>query len=104
MVQDVTCLDTLAPSDQGMVTSSTGAVAAAAERKQGGGGYSFTPIAMETLGDIGPKSLALIDLDHSIRGSPRLPNTCSSIGPWLYSEENRQLSWVFWCYVFVPCL
>ena len=58
--------DALAPSYRGMATSSTGAVAAAAEdRKQAkyanlSQGYSFTPVAVETLGAIGPKSLAFV--------------------------------------------
>ena len=58
-----------------MATSSTGAVAAAAaaeERKQAkyanlSQGYSFTPVAIETLGAIGPKSLAFLkDLGRRI--------------------------------------
>ena len=63
----------LSPSYRGMATSSTGAVAAAAEdRKQAkyanfSQGYSFTPVAIETLGAIGPKSLAFLkDLGRRI--------------------------------------
>ena len=71
--------DTLAPSYRVMATSSTGAVAAAAEdRKQAkyanlSQGYSFTPVAIETLDAIGPKSLAFLkDLGRGIQGYPIL--------------------------------
>lgn len=74
LVWDATCPDTLAPSYRTMATINTGAVAAAAEvRKEAkysclDRGHSFTPVAIETLGAIGPKSLAFLkDLGRRIR-------------------------------------
>ena len=63
LVWDATCPDTLAPSYRDMAFIRTSAVAAAAEGGQiygPGRCHSFTPVAIETLGAIGPKSLNFI--------------------------------------------
>ena len=74
LVWDVTCPDTLAPSYRDMAFIRTGAVAAAAEERKVakymalGRSHSFTPVAIETLGAIGPKSLAFIrDLGYRMK-------------------------------------
>jgi len=66
LVWDATCPDTLAPSYRGIASIRSGAVAAAAEERKEAKYMGldqcnlFTPIAIETLGVIGPKSLAFI--------------------------------------------
>ena len=74
LVWDATCPDTLAPSYRDMASIRTGAVAAAAEERKVakcialGCSHSFTPVAIETLGAIGPKSLAFIrDLGYRMK-------------------------------------
>ena len=74
LVWDATCPDTFAPSYRALATSSNGAVAAAAEERKLAKyanldhAYSFVPVAIETLGVIGPKSLSFIrDLGHRIQ-------------------------------------
>ena len=59
LVWDATCPDTLAPSYHAMAT---GAVAAAEEWKYSylDHGHSFTPVAIETRGANGPKSLVFL--------------------------------------------
>ena len=67
-------LQTLAPSYRAHATQESGKVAASAEERkcekyQGlPPGHIFTPIAIETLGAIGPKSMVLLrELGHHIR-------------------------------------
>ena len=74
LVWDATCPDTFASSYRALSTSCAGAVAAAAEERKLAKyanldqGHSFTPVAIETLGVIGPKSLVFIrDLGHRIQ-------------------------------------
>ena len=74
LVWDATCPDTLAISYRSQATSSAGAVADLAEGRKAekysslGVGYSFTPVAIETLGAMGKKSLAFLkDLGHRVR-------------------------------------
>ena len=74
LVCDGTCPDTLDPSYRDMASIRTGAVAAAAEERKVakymtlGHSHSFTPVAIETLGAIGPKSLAFIrDLGYRMK-------------------------------------
>ena len=77
LVWDATCPDTLAPSYRDMASIRTGAVAAAAEERKVAKWpwvvaivslHSFTPVAIETLGAIGPKSLAFIrDLGYRMK-------------------------------------
>ena len=74
LVWDATCPDTLAVSYRSQATSSAGAVADLAEGRKAekysslGVGYSFTPVAIETLGAMGKKSLAFLkDLGHRVR-------------------------------------
>ena len=85
LVWDATCPDTLVVSYHSQATSSAGAVADLAEGRKAekysslGVGYSFTPVAIETLGAMGKKSLAFLkDLGHRVRqrtGEVRLRHT-----------------------------
>ena len=67
LVQDTTCPDTLAWSYRCYATKTAGAVADLAEERKSakytslGPGYSFTPVAIDTLGAIGKKSLAFFE-------------------------------------------
>ena len=74
VVWDATCPDTFAPSYTAWATSEPGAVAALAEEKKRDKyahldpSHSFTPVAVETSGAIGPKSLAFLkDLGRRLR-------------------------------------
>ena len=74
LVWDATCPDTLAPSYRAHATQESGKVAASAEERkcekyQGlPPGHFFTPVAIETLGAIGPKSMVFLrDLGRRIR-------------------------------------
>ena len=63
MVWDTTCPDTLAPSYRCQATSTVGKVSSAAEKKACkdamlGQAYCFVPVAIETIGAIGPKTLS----------------------------------------------
>ena len=66
LVWDATCPDTLAPSHVSVAVHSPGSVAKAAEVKKCAKyeslnrSYSFTPVAIETLGAIGPMSLKFL--------------------------------------------
>ena len=66
MVWDATCPDTFAPSYRAHATQEPGKVAEAAEDRKCEKymglppGHFFSPVAIETLGAIGPKSLALL--------------------------------------------
>ena len=63
---DATCPDTLAPSYSSHATLAAGEVAALAEERKVAKynglpvTHSFTPVAIETLGAIGPKSLVFL--------------------------------------------
>ena len=74
LVWDATVSDTLAPSYCDVATSQTGGVAALAEERKISKyssldhGHSFTPVAIETLGAIGVRSMLFLkDLSHRIR-------------------------------------
>ena len=74
LVWDATCPDTLAPSYRAHATQESGKVAASAEERkcekyQGlPPGHTFTPVAIETLGAIGPKSMVFLrELGRRIR-------------------------------------
>ena len=74
LVWDVTCPDTFALSYRAHATQEPGKVAATAEERKSEKyrglppGHMFSPIAIETLGAIGPKSLPLLkDLGRRIR-------------------------------------
>ena len=74
LVWDATCPDTLAPSYRDIATANAGAVAAKAEDGKVAKylsldpNHSFVPVAVETLGVIGPKSMAFLkDLSHRIK-------------------------------------
>ena len=76
LVWDATCPDTLAPSHRAHATQESGKVAASAEERkcekyQGlPPGHFFTPVAIETLGAIGPKSMVFLrDLGRRIRAA-----------------------------------
>ena len=81
LVWDATCPDTFAPSYRANATQEPGKVAEAAEDRKCGKyrdlppGHFFSPIAIETLGAIGPKSLTLLkEIGGRIRaetGDPR---------------------------------
>ena len=66
IIWDVTCVDTLAPTYRSDAVIAPGSVAARAERKkeakysQLSNMYKFIPIAIETLGAMGPKTRAFI--------------------------------------------
>ena len=66
LVWDATCPDTLAPSYSSHATLAAGEVAALAEERKVAKynglpvTHSFTPVAIETLGAIGPKSLVFL--------------------------------------------
>ena len=73
IVWDATCPDTLARSYRCQATNRAGAVADLAEERKSvkytclGAGYSFTPVAIETLGAMGKKSLAFVrELGHRV--------------------------------------
>ena len=73
IVWDATCPDTLALSYHHQATIRAGAVAdLVGERKTDkysslGAGYSFTPVAIETLGAMGKRSLAFVrELGHRV--------------------------------------
>jgi len=74
LVWDATCPDTLALSYRGAACSGAGAVAAMAEERKVSKyanldtSHTFTPVAVETMGVIGTKSMAFLkDLGHRIR-------------------------------------
>ena len=82
MVWDATCPDTLAHSYRAHVTQESGKVAASAEKRkcekyQGlPPGHFFTPVAIETLGAIGPKSMVFLrDLGRRIRAATDEPKS-----------------------------
>ena len=66
MIWDATCPDTLAQSYRSLATSGTGAVAEKAEEKKlakyncFASSHNIVPVAIETLGAIGPISLAFL--------------------------------------------
>ena len=66
LVWDATCPDTLAASYRGQATAEAGKVAAAAEDRKANKyihldpAYLFIPLAFETLGVFGPKTLAFV--------------------------------------------
>ena len=74
VVWDATCPDTFAPSYCYQATSRAGVVADLAEEKKTvkytslGAGYSFTPVAIESLGAMGKRSLTFVkELGHRVR-------------------------------------
>ena len=74
LVWDATCPDTFAPSYISSATSEAGAVAALAEERKKNiyahldPSHSFTPVAVETSGVVGPQSLAFLkDLGRRMR-------------------------------------
>ncbi len=81
LVWDATCPDTFAPSYRTDATPAPGRVAAAAEERKEKKysslppSHFFSPLAIETMGVLGPKSMALVrDLGRRIRletGEPR---------------------------------
>ena len=66
LVWDVTCTDTFAPSYRSHATQGPGLVAAVAEEKKAGKycelppSHWFSPISVETMGAMGPRSLGLL--------------------------------------------
>ena len=73
LVWDATCPDTFAPSYRAKATQEPGKVAAAAEERKEEKyrclppGHYFSPVAIETMGAVGPKSMALLrDVGHRI--------------------------------------
>ena len=86
LVWDVTVPDTLAPSYRPIAVTKTGGVAARAESQkeikyhQLALSYLFSPIAIESLGAVGPKSWNfLVDLGRRIK---------------MYSGENKAFSYL----------
>ena len=77
LVWDATCPDTLATSYRGQATTAAGKVAAAAEDRKTkkysnlDQAYLFMPVAIETFGTFGPRSLAFIKELGSMQDSPR---------------------------------
>jgi len=75
IVWNTTCPDALARSYHHQATIRAGAVADLAEERKTdkysslGAGYSFTPVATETLGAMGRRSLAFVrELGHRVMG------------------------------------
>ena len=75
MVWDATCPDTFAASYRAQVTLEAGKVAESAEDRKAArysslqlpASHIFTPVAIETLGAVGPVSLSFLkDLGHRI--------------------------------------
>ena len=98
LVWDATCPDTLAPSYRDMASIRTGAVAAAAEERKVakymalGRSHSFTPVAIETLGAIGPKSLAFIrDLGYRMNKNWRGKSINISAAAIVCGHPKREL-------------
>ena len=92
MVWDVTVPDTLAPSYRPIAVTKTGGVAARAESQkeikyhQLALSYLFSPIAIESLGAVGPKSWTfLVDLGRRIK---------------MYSGENKHFRTLFKDYLW----
>ena len=84
MVLDATCPDTLAPSYRAHATQESGKVAASAEERkcekyQGlPPGHIFTPVAIEILGAIGPKSMVFLrELRRRIRAATDEPKSAN---------------------------
>ena len=115
MVWDATCPDTFAPSYRAHATQEPGKVAEAAEdrkcKKYMGlpPGHFFSPVAIETLGAIGPKSLALLkELGRRIRAETGEPKSreyllqrlsvaiqrghCTSVGEHTLEGDNFYLT------------
>ena len=96
LVWDVTCPDTFALSYRAHVTQEPGKVAATAEERKSEKyrglppGHMFSPIAIETLGAIGPKSLALLkDLRRRIRSELGEPKSTEYLLQWLSVAVQR---------------
>ena len=92
LVWDVTVPDTLAPSYRPIAVTKTGGVAARAESQkeikyhQLALSYLFSPIAIESLGAVGPKSWTfLVDLGRRIK---------------MYSGENKHFRTLFKDYLW----
>ena len=114
LVWDVICPDTFALSYRAHATQEPGKVAATAEERKGEKyrgltpGHMFSPIAIETLGAIGPKSLTLLkDLGRRIRselGELKSTNTCSSGssegGFYICSCQHRHLTLILLVYIY----
>ena len=82
LVWDATCPDTFAPSYRAIATQERGRVAAAAEGKKDAKYSSlppthcFSPLAIETMGVLGPKSLALVrEIGRRITGESGEPRS-----------------------------
>ena len=66
LVWDATCSDTFAPSHRSQATHAPGEVAARAEERKEAeyislpAGHQFVPVAMETMGAMGPRTLLFL--------------------------------------------
>ena len=101
LVWDATCPDTFAPSYVASATNEAGAVAALAEERKKtkyahlDSSHTFTPVAIETSGVIGPQSMIFVrDLGRrlaQVTGEERssLPLTSSRTSLW-QSNEGMQ--------------
>ena len=104
LVWDATCPDTLAASYRGQATAEAGRVAAAAEDRKANkyihldSAYLFIPLAFETLGVFGPKTLAFVrELGRRISqetggGRGKQASSCSAC-PWLCRREIQLRCW-----------
>ena len=106
LVWDATCPDTLAFSYRANATAGAGEVAAMAEQKKLikydslAPNYDIAPVAIESLGAIGPLSRALLkDLGRRIKestGRQGRMNTSFSVWRLQFSEEMLFPSWARW--------
>ena len=96
MVWDATCPDTFTPSYRAHATQEAGKVAETAEDRKCEKymglppGHFFSPVAIETLGAIGPKLLALLkELGRCIRAETGEPKSREYLLQWLSVAIQR---------------
>ena len=99
LVWDATCLDTFAPSYCAQATQEAGKVAERAEERKVEkyrclpASHLFCPVAIETLGAVGPQSLALIkDIGRRIAsetGESEQGSTCCNACQWRTGSTDR---------------
>ena len=118
LVWDATCPDTLAPSYRAHATQEAGKVAERAEERKVEkyrclpASHLFCPVAIETLGAVGPQSLALIkDIGLRIASETKESRAgeymLQRLSVVVYREETLWLCWGllgFDCYIITSYL